>query len=74
MAMVLARSPAYRMMSDESIVPTDSLSPSVASLGRLRGRTSKSARTVASNLQYRLKEVDGGTLIAFKHTALGRGR
>jgi Activator of Hsp90 ATPase homolog 1-like protein len=26
---------------------------------------------VASNLQYRLKEVDGGTLITFKHTALG---
>jgi hypothetical protein len=24
-----------------------------------------------SNLQYRLKEVDGGTLIAFRHTALG---
>jgi len=24
-----------------------------------------------SNVQYRLKEVDGGTLIAFKHTALG---
>lgn len=26
---------------------------------------------VASNVQYRLKEVDGGTLITFKHTALG---
>jgi hypothetical protein len=26
---------------------------------------------VASNLQYRLKEVDGGTLIALRHTALG---
>jgi Activator of Hsp90 ATPase homolog 1-like protein len=26
---------------------------------------------VASNLQYRLKEVDGGTLIVFRHTALG---
>src|SRR6202166_4360413 len=26
---------------------------------------------VASNLQYRLKEVDGGTLITFRHTALG---
>jgi hypothetical protein len=24
-----------------------------------------------SNLQYRLKEVDGGTLIAFRHTAFG---
>jgi len=24
-----------------------------------------------SNVQYRLKEVDGGTLIAFRHTALG---
>jgi hypothetical protein len=24
-----------------------------------------------SNLQYRLKEADGGTLIAFRHTALG---
>jgi hypothetical protein len=24
-----------------------------------------------SNVQYRLSEVDGGTLIAFKHTALG---
>jgi uncharacterized protein YndB with AHSA1/START domain len=24
-----------------------------------------------SNLQYRLKEVDGGTLITFRHTALG---
>jgi hypothetical protein len=47
MAMVFARSPAYRMMSDESIVPTDSLSPSVASLGRLRARTAKPARTVS---------------------------
>ena len=26
---------------------------------------------VVSNLQYRLTEVDGGTLIAFRHTALG---
>jgi uncharacterized protein YndB with AHSA1/START domain len=26
---------------------------------------------VMSNLQYRLKEVDGGTLIAFRHSALG---
>jgi hypothetical protein len=26
---------------------------------------------VASNLQYRLKEIDGGTLIALHHTALG---
>ena len=26
---------------------------------------------VMSNLQYRLKEVDGGTLIVFRHTALG---
>jgi hypothetical protein len=26
---------------------------------------------VASNVQYRLKEVDGGTLITFRHTALG---
>jgi activator of Hsp90 ATPase-like protein len=26
---------------------------------------------VMSNVQYRLKEVDGGTLIAFRHTALG---
>src|ERR1700730_4264186 len=26
---------------------------------------------VVSNLQYRLSEVDGGTLIAFRHTALG---
>ena len=26
---------------------------------------------VASNLQYRLKEVDGGTLISLRHTALG---
>jgi hypothetical protein len=26
---------------------------------------------VISNLQYRLTEVDGGTLIAFRHTALG---
>jgi hypothetical protein len=26
---------------------------------------------VASNLQYRLKEVDGGTLITLHHTALG---
>lgn len=26
---------------------------------------------VLSNVQYRLKEVDGGTLIAFHHTALG---
>lgn len=26
---------------------------------------------VASNLQYRLSEVDGGTLIKFRHTALG---
>jgi hypothetical protein len=25
----------------------------------------------ASNLQYRLKEVDGGTLITFHHSALG---
>jgi hypothetical protein len=24
-----------------------------------------------SNVQYRLTEVDGGTLIAFRHTALG---
>jgi uncharacterized protein YndB with AHSA1/START domain len=26
---------------------------------------------MVSNVQYRLSEVDGGTLIAFKHTALG---
>jgi hypothetical protein len=26
---------------------------------------------VASNVQYRLKEVDGGTVISFRHTALG---
>jgi hypothetical protein len=26
---------------------------------------------VASNLQYRLKEIDGGTLITLRHTALG---
>src|SRR5271154_994072 len=26
---------------------------------------------LVSNVQYRLSEVDGGTLIAFKHTALG---
>ncbi len=26
---------------------------------------------VVSNLQYRLKEVDGGTLISFRHAALG---
>ena len=26
---------------------------------------------VASNIQYRLKESDGGTLITFRHTALG---
>ena len=26
---------------------------------------------VASNVQYRLKEVDGGTLVAFRHTAFG---
>jgi uncharacterized protein YndB with AHSA1/START domain len=26
---------------------------------------------VVSNVQYRLKEVDGGTLIVFRHTALG---
>jgi uncharacterized protein YndB with AHSA1/START domain len=26
---------------------------------------------VVSNVQYRLSEVDGGTLIAFRHTALG---
>ena len=26
---------------------------------------------VVSNLQYRLKEVEGGTLIVFRHTALG---
>jgi hypothetical protein len=26
---------------------------------------------VVSNLQYRLKEVDGGTLISFRHSALG---
>jgi uncharacterized protein YndB with AHSA1/START domain len=26
---------------------------------------------VVSNLQYRLKEVDGGTLITFRHSALG---
>jgi len=26
---------------------------------------------VSSNLQYRLKETDGGTLITFRHTALG---
>ena len=26
---------------------------------------------VVSNIQYRLKEVDGGTLIAFRHSALG---
>jgi Activator of Hsp90 ATPase homolog 1-like protein len=26
---------------------------------------------VASNVQYRLKEVDGGTMIVFRHTALG---
>jgi hypothetical protein len=26
---------------------------------------------MVSNVQYRLSEVDGGTLIAFRHTALG---
>src|SRR5580765_7938445 len=26
---------------------------------------------VSSNVQYRLKEVDGGTMIVFRHTALG---
>jgi hypothetical protein len=26
---------------------------------------------VVSNVQYRLKEVDGGTLISFRHSALG---
>jgi hypothetical protein len=26
---------------------------------------------VVSNVQYRLKEVDGGTLITFRHSALG---
>ena len=26
---------------------------------------------MVSNVQYRLSEVDGGTLITFKHTALG---
>jgi len=26
---------------------------------------------VASNLQYRLKEIDGGTLVTLRHTALG---
>ena len=26
---------------------------------------------VTSNLQYRLKEIDGGTLITFHHSALG---
>ncbi len=26
---------------------------------------------VASNVQYRLKEIDGGTLITLRHTALG---
>jgi hypothetical protein len=26
---------------------------------------------VASNVQYRLKEVDGGTIIAFRHSAIG---
>jgi hypothetical protein len=26
---------------------------------------------VASNVQYRLKEVDGGTVITFRHTAIG---
>ena len=26
---------------------------------------------VVSNVQYRLKETDGGTLIAFRHTAFG---
>jgi len=26
---------------------------------------------LVSNLQYRLKEVDGGTTISFRHTALG---
>ena len=26
---------------------------------------------VASNVQYRLKEVDGGTMMVFRHTALG---
>ena len=26
---------------------------------------------VASNVQYRLKEVDGGTLLTLRHTALG---
>jgi hypothetical protein len=26
---------------------------------------------VASNVQYRLKEVDGGTMIAFRHSAIG---
>jgi uncharacterized protein YndB with AHSA1/START domain len=26
---------------------------------------------VASNIQYRLKETDGGTVISFRHTALG---
>jgi hypothetical protein len=29
------------------------------------------SNAVVSNVQYRLKEVDGGTLITFRHTALG---
>src|SRR5215475_10655626 len=29
------------------------------------------SHAVVSNVQYRLTEVDGGTLIAFRHTALG---
>ena len=30
-----------------------------------------STTPVVSNVQYRLSEVDGGTLIAFRHIALG---
>ena len=37
---------------------------------RSRGRCSCRS-PVVSNVQYRLKEVDGGTLIAFRHSALG---
>jgi hypothetical protein len=29
------------------------------------------SQPVLSNIQYRLKEVDGGTLITFRHTAFG---
>ena len=54
----------------EEILVRSSLAKTFAALLEITGPLMMSA-PVVSNMQYRLKEVDGGTLITFRHTALG---